>query len=520
MMKRYNSRTEVTSTKSKVGGHKSRRRSQKSIAIILSSVFCLLASISYTSTPVSASDPGTGSWPMWGGTPDRNMVSNMKGLPTSWDVASKKNVKWVASLGSQSYGNPVVAGGMVFVGTNNELVRDPKQPGDRGVVKAFRESDGEFLWQITHEKLGAGRVNDWPFQGIASSPLVEGERVYYVSNRCELVCADTQGFIDNENDGPFKEEKFTGAKDGDIVWKFDMMEEVGSFPHNLANSSPVTFGDLIYVSTSNGQDESHVNVPSPKAPSIVAINKKTGKLVWEDNSVGEKILHGQWASCTIGNIGGVDQVVMGQGDGWIRGYEALTGKKLWEFDSNPKDSVWPKTRNELISTAVIWDNKVYIANGQDPEHGEGVGHMYCIDATKRGDITKSGQIWHYDKIRRSISTPAIMDGLIYYPDFSGFLHCLDAKTGQVYWVHDMFAAVWGSPLAVDGKVYLGDEDGDVVIMQAGKTKKVLAEMNMGSSVYCSPVPANGALLIVNRNQLFSLANSAAAPAKAVTPQKK
>jgi outer membrane protein assembly factor BamB len=110
--------------------------------------------------------------------------------------------------------------------------------------------------------------------------------------------------------------------------------------------------------------------------------------------------------------------------------------------------------------------------------------------------------------------------LIYYPDFSGFLHCLDAKTGQVYWVHDMFAAVWGSPLAVDGKVYLGDEDGDVVIMQAGKTKKVLAEMNMGSSVYCSPVPANGALLIVNRNQLFSLANSAAAPAKAVTPQKK
>ena len=57
---------------------------------------------------------------MWGGTPDRNMVSNMKGLPTEWDVKTKKNVKWVAELGSQSYGNPVVAGGMVFVGTNNE----------------------------------------------------------------------------------------------------------------------------------------------------------------------------------------------------------------------------------------------------------------------------------------------------------------------------------------------------------------------------------------------------------------
>ena len=101
----------------------------------------------------------------------------------------------------------------------------------------------------------------------------------------------------------------------------------------------------------------------------------------------------------------------------------LTGKKLWEFDTNPKDSVWPKTRNEMISTPVIIGTTVYIANGQDPEHGEGVGHLYCIDATKRGDITKTGMIWHYDKIRRSISTPAIKDGIVYYPDFSGFLHC-------------------------------------------------------------------------------------------------
>src|SRR3712207_6281122 len=81
---------------------------------------------------VTASGPGGGDWPMWGGTPDRNMVSPMKGLPTEWDIKTKKNVKWVAALGSQSYGNPVVAGGMVFVGTNNEAARDPKQTGDRG----------------------------------------------------------------------------------------------------------------------------------------------------------------------------------------------------------------------------------------------------------------------------------------------------------------------------------------------------------------------------------------------------
>jgi len=182
-----------------------------------------------------------------------------------------------------------------------------------------------------------------------------------------------------------------------------MMEEVGAFPHNMSNSSPVSYGDLLYVMTANGQDESHVHIPSPRAPALIALNKKTGKLVWEDNSVGERILHGQWSSPAVGKIGDVMQVVSPQGDGWVRGYDATSGKKLWEFDSNPKESVWPKTRNELISTPIIVDGIVYVANGQDPEHGEGVGHLYAIDGTKRGDITKSGLLWHYGDIRRSVS---------------------------------------------------------------------------------------------------------------------
>ena len=465
----------------------------------------LVIAVAALQHPIIASDPGTGNWPMWGGTPDRNMVSNMKGLPTDWDIKTKKNVKWVVEIGSQSYGNPVVAGGMVFVGTNNEALRDPKQPGDRGVLMAFRESDGEFLWQHTHVKLESGRANDWPFQGVASSPLVEGNRIYYTSNRGVVWCLEINGFRDGKNEGPITDEKLTSPTDPDVIWSFDMIEEVGTYPHNLANSSPVMLGDLIFVSTSNGQDESHVHIPSPKAPAIVAINKNTGKLVWEDNSVDDRILHGQWSTPTVGRIGGVDQVISAQGDGWVRGYEATSGKKLWEFDTNPKESTWPRTRNEVISTPVVYQDRVYIANGQDPEHGEGVGHFYAIDATKRGDITQTGRIFHFDKIRRSISTAAIADGLIYIPDFSGFFHCLDVNTGQEYWVHDLTSAIWGSAMLIDGKLYLGNEDGDIVIMQAGKEKKVLATINMGSAVYGSVVPANGALIVMNRNQLYSLA---------------
>ena len=479
-----------------------------------SRVFVIVAILAAAQSSSTPGTKGVKDWPMWGGSPDRNMVSDAKGLPTEWDVKTGRNIKWVSELGSQSYGNPVVAGGVVLVGTNNEALRDPKQPGDRGVLMAFRESNGEFMWQATYEKLSSGRANDWPFQGIASSPLVIDGVAYFVSNRAVVHAVDIQGFHDGDNDGPVKNEPLQGKADVDVIWQFDMMESVGAFPHNLANSSPVAYENMLYVSTANGQDESHVNIPSPKAPAIVALDRVTGELLWEDGSPGDRILHGQWSTPAVGTIGGVVQVVHGQGDGWVRGYEWKSGKKLWEFDTNPKAATWPKTRNEVIATPVIYENAVYIANGQDPEHGEGVGHLYAIDATKRGNITETGQIWHYDgatdnqAIRRSISTASIKDGIIYYPDFSGFLHALDVKTGKRLWKHDMFAAMWSSTMVADGKIYLGDEDGDVAIMQHGREFKLINEVNMGSSVYSTVVTANGVMFIMTRNQLFAIQQGA------------
>ena len=443
-------------------------------------------------------------WPMWGGTPDRNMVSDSTArLPAEWDVDSGHNVRWVAALGSQTYGNPVVAGGRVFVGTNNEALYDKEIIGDKGILLAFDAATGEFLWQMVSDKLLSGRVNDWPYQGVCSSPLVEGDRVYYVTNRGELLALDAHGMA-NGNDGPVTDEALQSPSDGDIIWRFDMMEELGSFPHNMSNASPVAHGNLLFVNTSNGHDETHANIPSPLTPAIIAVDKMTGELVWEQNHVGENILHGQWSAAGVGEVGGVTQVIMGEGDGWVRGYEAETGETLWWFDTNPKDSVWPRTRNNVISTPVILGDRLFIANGQDPEHGEGVGHLYAIDATRRGDITDTGRLWHYDAIRRSISTGAVKDGIFYLPDFSGFLHALDIETGEPVWVHDTFAAVWASPVIADGKLYLGDEDGDVVVLRPGPAQEVIAEMNMGSSVYSSAVPAHGVLYIASRNQLFAL----------------
>ncbi|MCB1021550.1 MAG: PQQ-binding-like beta-propeller repeat protein, partial [Acidobacteria bacterium] len=416
-------------------------------------------------------------WPMWGGNPQRNMVSSEKGIPRSWNVKDKTNVKWVAEIGAQSYGNPVVAEGKVFVGTNNQLERNPKVKGDQGILMVFDEKTGEFLWQMAHPKMESGRVNDWPEQGVCSSPAVVDGVAYYLSNRAELMALDVEGFRDGENDGPYKDEELTSEIDGDVIWKLDLFNDLGVFPHNMAATSPLIIGDMLFVNTSNGVDESHVNIPSPRSPSFLAVNRKTGEIAWENNAPGENILHGQWSSPAYGTVGGVDMVVFAGGDGWLRGFKPDDGEILWEFDANPKESEWKQgrgDRNNIIATPVIWEDKVFVAVGQDPEHGEGVGHLYSVDATKRGDITESGLVWHHP-FRRTISTVAISDGILYAANFSGFLHALDVKTGKMLWEHDMLAAVWGSPYVVDGKVMIGDEDGDVDVLQAGPTLEVLSE---------------------------------------------
>ena len=447
---------------------------------------------------------------MWGFTPSRNLVSDETNLPIEWDPDTGKNIKWVTQLGSQSYAGPIVHGDKIFVGTNNQALYNPKLTGDRGVIAAFNESDGQFLWQSTHTKLTTGRVNDWPQQGICSTPYIEGDRLYYISNRCQVVCVDTEGFLDGENDGPYTEETETSEIDGDIIWIYDMMEELDVFPHNLATCSPVGAGDLLFVETSNGVDEGHIHIPSPLAPSFIAVNKKTGELAWEDASPGQNILHGQWANPAYAVIEGKPQVIFPGGDGVVYALEPETGELIWKFDCNPKESVWELggrgTRNSIIATPVVYNDRVFIAVGQDPEHGEGVGHLWAIDATQTGDVTESAGVWHFGNkdYSRTMSTVAIQNGLLFTADLSGFVYCLDAETGQHHWTYDTFAAIWASTFVADGKVYIGDEDGDLAVLEASNEKKLLYEVNMGSAIYTTPIAKSGVLYIVSRNQLFAI----------------
>ncbi len=560
----------------------------KAIRILSLALLALIATLSY-----AAAD-----WPMWGGSPSRNMLSAASNVSIDFDLQAGEDGKvvWQQGLGSQTYGNPIVADGKVFVGTNNGGGwRKDKYPEetDLGVLICFAEEDGKFLWQLSREKLAAGRVNDWLLQGICSVPAVEGNRMWIVTNRCELMCLDTYGFLDGKNDGDIKDEVDATQQDADIIWNLDMIEELGVFPHNLATSSPVVIGDMVYIVTSNGVDEAHLDVPSPRAPCFLAVNKKTGKVVWEKNQPFDKILHGQWSSPAVGVVEGKAQVIFPGGDGWIYAHDAESGEEIWKCDLNPKATKWELygkgTRNSIIATPVFYENSVLIAVGQDPEHGEGVGYLRRIDATRKGDVSaelgeigikgkpnpNSGVLWTYggeaqsilvgaerlaelesmladlknlegqagggtpdykafmDKyngsfgkgilhenfnekelfgeresvFRRTMSTVAIADGLVFAADLSGFVHCIDFETGKRYWEYDMLSGVWGSPLVVDGKVFIGNEDGVLTIFKASKDKaEVLAKKETVnfSAIYSTPTFSNGKMFLSDRARLYAV----------------
>jgi outer membrane protein assembly factor BamB len=484
-----------------------------------------LAIASLSGAPAPEAAPSLAeAWPMLGGTPHRNMANPMvKGLPASWNVEKGKeaNVKWSTPLGTISYGGPTVAGGRVFVGTNNDKPRNPAVKGDKGILMCFDAATGEFRWQAVHEKLPEPDQNDTPKHGVASAPAIEGDRLYYVSNRCELVCAK--------------------VTDGTPIWTLDMVGQLKVYPCYLAICSPLVFGDNVFVVTANGTDPTTHKLPEPNAPSFLAVDKKTGKVAWQSNLPGTKIMEGQWGSATAAQVHGVNQVIFPGGDGWLYAFKAETGDLLWKFDCNPKASVYKPggkgDRSYVVATPVIYEDRLYVGTGENPDDGPGVGHLWCIDITKEpankdkdlspvGDDfdpkstanKDSGLVWHYGGpivpkpadgreivFGRTISTVAIHDGLVYASELEGYLHCLDAKTGQKYWDYDLKDSVWNSPYYVDGRVFLGTDGGDLYVFKAGKEKNEPTKINMEQALKVPPVAAGGVLYLTNGTTLFAIA---------------
>ena len=466
----------------------------------------------------------------------RNAVSAEVGPPIMWCIEQHdddghlirgpRGIRWSAPLGSQTFSSPVVSNGLVWIGTNNS--HPGSKPGEAFdcVLKCFSVATGKQVYEYV-SPLWRGfperDIRDAGMTGLGSSPLIDGDRLWLATNRSEVLCLDIGPLIRGE--GMPRQ-----------LWKLDLVKEFDISPRAVLMGPPrpcsigPSWNGRIFVTTNNGVGEDRVKIPKPDAPSLVCLNKDTGEVCWKDNSPGSNILVTQFSSPTIAEIRGQTQVIVPQSDGWVRAFDPETGKLLWEFDINAKAAVYNigrSERNYLLANAVVYKDRVYIASGREAESGEGPGRLVCIDPTKRGDVSSelaiaadgkplprrrlqainpqagekaipnpnSALVWEFvsggkaytDAMHRTMSSVAIAKDLVIAVDFSGVVHCLDAKTGQRHWSHDALAAIWVSPLIVDDKVYVANEDGDMLVFQLGadpKHAEPIATVSHREPIYC------------------------------------
>jgi outer membrane protein assembly factor BamB len=400
--------------------------------------------------------------------------------PIDWDPATGRNIVWSVELGNGTFGRPVVAGDAVYVGTNND---------ESGVLMAFRLTDGAFLWQDVAPRVERG-LREFLLPSTTSAPYVEGNRLFYVTAECQLRSLDTQS--------------------ADIAWELDMCSRLGVFPHEATNSEVLPVGDLLMVSTSNGQNEGHTRVPSPRAPSLIAVDKRSGEVVWRAIGAGRQVLHGQWSSPVAANVNGRTQVLFGGGDGWLRAYDAASGHEVWRFDGNPKDARWlPRpgvlSRSSIIASPVFADGRVIVAMGQSPGHGNGPSLIYAISPNGQGDVTESRLLWTSREVGRVVGTPIVKDGLLYVGDLGGTIHCLDAATGAHVWKHETNEAIWGCLLLAGGRLYVGNVEGTMTVLRAGRRKELLAQIEMDAALYSRPALVGDALYLATARRLYLIA---------------
>jgi outer membrane protein assembly factor BamB len=230
----------------------------------------------------------------------------------------------------------------------------------------------------------------------------------------------------------------------------------------------------------------------------MAFRAKDGKFLWQDvaprvkRGLREFLLPSTTSSpCVEGS----------------RLYDAASGRELWRFDGNPKDARWrPRpgvlSRSSIIASPVFADGRVFLAMGHDPLHGNGPSLVHAISPNGQGDVTESRLLWTSREVGRVVETPIAKNGLLYVGDLGGMLHCLDAATGAHLWKHETSGAIWGCLLLAGDRLYVGNVEGGMTVLRAGRRKELLAQIQMDAPLYSRPALVQDALYLATAHRLY------------------
>ena len=431
----------------------------------------LVAALSAMTIPVLAEN-----WPTWRGPAGSGVSPELK-LPEQW--SEQENIAWRGKLSGSGVSSPVVWGERVFA--TSQRGTGSARPGPRlgqgadasaaerslrtaevgqgsvtFLVDALSRADGRRLW--TYELKAAGDVPSvHDKHNLASaSPVTDGERVYAVFGTGQVAAVDV---------------------DGREVWVRNLSQDFGDWHINWGNgSSPMVHRSALIVIVYHGP-----------ASYLIALDTRTGKQLWKTDRPG----HVSYSTPLVVPGPRGDELLVNSSVG-IEAFDPLTGEALWHFNESNQ---FP------IPVAMHHDGIVYWSRGYRS------GPYAAIRPGGRGDISKSHVVWHVPTGAPYVSSLIYYDGLLYMAGDVGVITAVDAKTGERVWRERLGGIYTASPVAADGKIYLLSEDGETIVLRAGRTSQVLSRNRIAGRILASPAISAGRLFIRTDDQIVAIGAS-------------
>ncbi|MCB1208193.1 MAG: PQQ-binding-like beta-propeller repeat protein [Verrucomicrobiales bacterium] len=429
----------------------------------------LLLSIAVV-TAVQAAD-----WPEWRGAGGQGVARDSGSLPTTWSATS--GVNWMATLPGRGHSTPVIEGERIWLTTAIETKATAEEAerrlkdntGDQPLTLLAKVSlravcvdraSGKVLHDIElidqPEPQWAHQLNSYA----SPSPIVENGFLYCHFGTFGTVCLDTATLA--------------------IKWK---NTELHVMHENGPGSTPVLWQDRLIVHF-DGSD----------AQFIAAFDKATGKVLWKTPRSGEMDPRPQqrkaYGTPLMVDIEGAPTVVSPAAN-WVYGYDPATGAERWKIP-------YGELGFSMSVRPVADDQRIYFSTSF------GKSQVIALDYAGK----KVPEIaWRSNKNAPKMSSPLIVDGLLYYVDDGGIVTCVDSATGEGIYKERLGGKFSSSPIHADGKLYFCSREGVVTVLPAGKEFKVLAQNDMGSPLMASPVAVDGLLYLRAESVLFCIGKS-------------
>ena len=424
----------------------------------------------------------SGAWPSFRGVQAAGVAAAGQQLPDTWDVATKRNIRWTANVPGLAHSSPVVWGDHVFVTSAVSKAGDVSfKPGlygdgtassDRGeqqwIVVAYDRRTGKQLWErVAHQGLPLDKRHIKSTYASAT-PATDGVRVVASFGSQGVYAFDVQGKLQWSRD--------LGRMD---VGAYDLPEyEWGPA------SSPIIWRDRVIV---------QVDTSGPDF--IAALDAKTGKTLWQTPR--EELP--SWGTPTVIEADGRAELVT-NAPRFIRGYDPLTGRELWRLGGSSKITA---------PTPIAAGGLILVASGRAPERP-----IFAVRPGASGDITlpagarsNASVAWSWTQRGPYMPTPIAYEGLVYALANQGLFDCYDAATGDEIYRQRLphrgsgFSA---SPVLADGRIYLPSEDGDIFVVRAGRTFELLGTNSVGEPVMATPAITGGTMFVRGERTLFAI----------------